>query len=104
MCTNSSAATLQTISRRHAKVIPSLCLPTPFSLTLLRQNRACLALRSPIFARIAIVDDVQDVLEVHIWYTVEPMHQSLEVWNTADVEAHRVKETLEEDLHLHGAA
>lgn len=42
-----------------------------------RQFRADLTNGCPIFARIAILYDIEDILEVHAWNAREPVHQTL---------------------------
>jgi len=76
------------------------CSSARLSSTLGRQERTFLSFRSPILAGIPLIDDVEHVLKVHIWHAVEPVHQALNVWPTADFESHLIEETTEELFHF----
>ena len=52
-----------------------------------RKWKADLTNGCPIFARIAILYDVKDILEVHVWNAREPVHQSLHMRLAAVSEA-----------------
>jgi len=51
-----------------------------------------------------MMDGIDHMLEVHVWHTVEPMHQTLYVYLTADIIAQTIQKTVEEGFHLDWAA
>merc|ERR1719198_2039371 len=80
------------------------CSSAPVSRALRTQRRAHLTNRSPVLARIAVVDDIEQVRELHVRHACEPMHEALDVGLAATLEAHAVEKAHKEDLHFRGAA
>lgn len=54
----------------------------------------------PILTRIAIFNDIKDILEVHLWDAREPMHQSLNVSFAAHTISMQGQEAGKKLLHL----
>jgi len=78
--------------------------PAPLSFTFFRQDWTNGSDRSPILARIAIVDGIDKILKIHVGNACEPMHKTLYVGLATGFETHGGEKASKEALHFCGTA